>query len=313
MKRFAKRLILFVFILGILLFVSYRSNKILFDKYGFQVPSNIETLITGSSLAAGGINPDYVEQSCNVGLAGEPAVVSFVKIRDLLSRPNNIERIILSFSLIETSSYWDLAFSENKTNGVEIFSRISFLREENGLELFEDIPVNYFAYSEVYLRNRVFPVIPYLINVFKKKDRLYPHIGGFTNVEFNRREVVEMEDNRKEILEKMFFHASFPENISRMNFNYLDSIVALADRKEVDLILVGMPMEKSLFEMIPSTNRIYYLEQVEVRSRESHVSFINLTNYFDSQQFFGDYVHINRAGADSVAKILQGYILEMQK
>ncbi|WP_010663961.1 hypothetical protein [Marinilabilia salmonicolor] len=310
MRRFAKRLILFVFILGILLVVSYNGNKILFDKFGFQVPSDVETLITGSSLATGGINPDYIEKSCNVGLAGEPAVVSFVKIRDLLSRPNNVDRIILSFSLVETSSYWDLVFSENKTNGVEIFSRISFLREENGLDLFEGIPVNYFAYSEVYLRNRIFPVIPYLINVFKKEEKIYPHIGGYTNVEFNRREVEERVDNRQEILNKMFLHDSFPENISKMNFNYLDSIVALTDRMNVDLILVGMPMENSLFEMIPSTNRIYYLEQVEMRLKQPHVSFINLTNYFNSPDFFGDYVHINRVGADSIAKVLEGYIVE---
>lgn len=313
MKRFVKRLGLFVFILGVLAFLSYKGNRILFDKYGFQIPSYVETLVTGSSLAANGINPAFIENSCNVGLAGEPALVSFVKIRDLLSHPNNVKRIVLSFSLIETSSYWDQSFSEQKSTCVEMFSRIALLREENSLDLFEDIPINYFAYSEVYLRSRVFPVIPYLINSFKKEGGVYPHIGGYNEIEFNRRTVAEREDNRQDILDRMFFHASYPENISKMNFNYLDSIVALTARKDVDLILVGMPMEKSLFEMIPSTNRIYYLEQIEVRSRESHVSFINLTNYFDSQQFFGDYVHINRAGADSVAKILQDFIWKMQK
>jgi hypothetical protein len=304
MRQFAKRLILFVFILGILLFVSYKGNKVLFDKYGFQVPSKVETLVTGSSLAANGINPAYIENSCNVGLAGEPAVVSFVKIRDLLSRSNNVKRIVLSFSLIETSSYWDQSFLKNKSNCVEMFSRIALLREENSLDLFKDIPINYYAYGEVYLRNRVFPVFPYVINIFKKKGQIYPHIGGYNEIEFNRREVAEREDNRQDILDRMFYHQPFPENVSMMNFSYLDSIIDLTKRMKVDLLLVGMPMEESLYEMIPLRNKEYYLNQVKEASQQSHVFFVNLSTFFDSPQFFSDYVHVNNVGADSIAKVL---------
>lgn len=312
MVHFTKRIILFILILGFVLLLSYKGNQFLFKRYGYRLSPKVETVITGSSLVANGINPQYIENSCNVGLAAEPVMVSYLKIRDILSMPNNVDQIILSFSLIETSSYWDEIFSKSKANGVEMFSRISFLRKEIDIELFDEIPIDYFTYTEVYLRNRVFPVIPYLINVFKKEDKMYPHIGGFSSEEFNIREVAERGDNRQAILDKMFYHDSFPDNISSINFSFLDSIVVLTDKKDINLILVGMPMDKSLYEMIPFENRDYYQRELDLISQQQHVYFVNLTTYFHSLQFFNDYVHINIAGADSVAKILDEFIRQKE-
>lgn len=311
MSDFFKRFSLFVATLVALLMGSYHLNKIIFKNYGFKVPPSKQTLITGSSLVTNGINPDFIDNSCNVALAAEPICISYLKLKDLLSTSHSVENVILSFSLLESSSSrWDGVFRNRKQVSMEMFARVSFLKESPGVEFFEPFKPDKLAYYEVYIRNRVFPAIPLIIKALDLGSVSFPHIGGFIAEMPNRRERV-IDDLDYSAISKKFFDSSRKScDVSDINIMFLDSIVDLTYQKKVNLLLVGMPMHVELYNKIPKCNIAFYEEQKERLKKFQHVDFIDLSTYFKEHHFFSDYAHLNISGADSVAKILNNYLVQ---
>ncbi|PWD98021.1 hypothetical protein [Marinilabilia rubra] len=311
MIKLIKRLALFAFILGLLLFFSYRINSIFFNEYNYSPPDSVVTIVTGSSVVTDGINPIWIHKACNIALSQEPMSISYLKLRDLLTSPNNrVERVILSFSLIETNPEFDEVFNESRENSVEMFSRVSFLRQDVPFRFFAPYHPSKLDYFEVYLRNRVFPVWPLIVNSVSNDSLCFPHIGGFNDHdEFNtRKAVIEKRDYQK-ISGKYFDPLKEDCCVSKTNSLYLDSIINLTKKLNVDLFLVGMPMHVELYDKVPDFNLEFYYSRAREATSYDHVFFWDFSRCLKSHGLFKDHLHLSRSGADSISKMINDSIL----
>jgi hypothetical protein len=311
MKKLIRKIFLFIAIISLVASVSYNVNLWSFKKAGLQLCDTTGILMTGSSLVMQGLNPAYIERSENVAIAAEPVVISFFKIRDILRNNPQIKKIITSCSLQEITEQ-DAVFSGKRSVVQEMFTRLSFLQHPvtlNDLRLFEvDEPV----YWEVYLRYRIFPNYFYIYRALKGDIKCnyegLAYVSGFaTRGDFNIRAEVFKLINVERVV-----NAHFPENnkekmISKVSLNYIDSISSLCERKNIELIVVGMPVTHKLFERIPRYYIDYYRNYISEMNKRIKCRYYDFMNAAPDE-WFEDLIHLNELGAKNISIMLNDSI-----
>jgi len=238
--------------------------------------------------------------------------ISYLKLKDLLTSPHNtVERVVLSFSLIETNPEFDDVFNESRENSVEMFTRVSFLREEVPFKFFEPYDPSRLDYYEVYLRNRIFPAWPLIVNSIGDDSLSFPHIGGFNDHdEFNTRKVIIEDRDYRKISSKYFDPSQKNSFVSKTTSQYLDSIVHLTENLDVDLFLVGMPMHVELYDEVPPFIIEFFYSKAEEVTSHKRVFFWDFSRGLKSHKLFKDHLHLRRSGADSISKMINDSILQ---
>jgi len=310
MKPLLFKSLLLFFILGALSIGSYKINNYLIVEHGFALKDTTEILITGSSLVTLGLDPDYIPKSENIGLAAEPIVISFFKLRDILpDKHASLQKVVISCSLQELPNQ-DKVFNSNKPMVVEMFTRLSFLKNMITLEDLKQFDVDYLSYVEVYIRNRIFPNYAFFSR-WMKQDRKdcdiesLLHIGGFQkNSSFNQRQVGRRRIDPKRYVSKYFPEDRSNDKISPINYQYLDSIAHLCHQRNIELIAVGMPVSKALYEEIPDSYRNYYNEKMKDFARLPQCRYVNLT-HTAKNDWFSDLIHLNEKGAIQISLMIK--------
>ena len=312
MRRLIKNIFLLFTIVLFIAFVSYRINVWSINKAGLQLCDSTETLMTGSSLIMLGLNPEYIPKSENVASAAEPVVISYFKIRDIIGNNPQVKRVITSCSLHEITEQ-DVVFSGKRSVVVEMFTRLSFLRNSVTLDDLKLFKVDYPVYWEVFTRYRVFPNYFYIYralfenNLKCNYDGLL-YVSGFQKRgDFNIRADVREDVDVVKVVNAHFPSKGMQKKLSNVSLNYLDSISALCDRSNIELIIVGMPISEKLYEKIPRFYINYYNSYVDKMKQRLKCRFFDFT-HAAKEEWFLDLIHLDELGAEKITTMLNDSI-----
>lgn len=311
MNTDVKKLIVFSILMSLFLVLSYQVNDFFYRNFNYELPEGVEMLITGSSLVSNGIDPDCIPGSDNISLAAEPLVLSYYKLKDILTREPKLKRILLSYSMIDVAFDWDNSFIDGKKNSGEMIRRLIGLRKKFDIKQVSDnLEVDYFIWWEQVCRYRLFPNMIYWYDALLGKDIKYSHIGNY--ITQNGKLDIEKYDF-KELANKHFPH---PENESlpvygKMN-NYLDSIINLSNQYKVELYVIGMPMPPELYSEVSDEYKNYYRQRSEYLKEFSNVHYLDYTQLNMGADLFFDFVHLNKSGAAKLSREISERICSLK-
>lgn len=299
------RFFLIIFLTIVVLFTSYSVNKsLLRNSYRF-LSDSATVLITGSSIMSSGINPVYLNNAENIAHAAEPFYVSYYKIKDACSQKKNIDKVVISYSLPELNMRKDNFFDGDAPITIELFERMSYLDGGYSLRNFRAFNIDYFRYVESFIRNRVFPNYFYWGHAIKGDYNRCeaPHIGDFipTGSTHQIDEVI----NFEKWCERFFSTNNGRCDFANVDNHYIDSIVSYCNAKDLNLILISMPVRSKLYEMIPSGYINYHDSVMNSLRLQSNVTVMDEVHLLQNE-YFMDYIHLNEHGARKVtAKLAQ--------
>lgn len=312
-RTFWKKFLVF---LGLLLcsgVFCFKMNVFLFRRFVYEVPKDKTTLITGNSFINCGIDPLLVDSSVNIGMAAEPLSVSFYKLRVILDRNPHIKNVVVSFSVANLGPCNDSLFNREKSESVELLTRIvPLVADFNEIDalnpssnvkmevLFRELFFfNYIYWSKLLVPNNNYGYVgAYLYGKIRQKTVQYKDTSCYARIASGIFPV----SNKGEAL------------LSKMMICYVDSIVRLTKKHHVDLYLLGMPLYFELAERIP---RSYVLHHRMIVNRiveaNEHVRFFDMTlNRQLNKDCYRNVTHLNHNGAAIVSKELDRLLKEVK-
>ncbi|MBS2099061.1 hypothetical protein [Carboxylicivirga linearis] len=296
MKNINKRLIYFTCILLVLLMGSFYINAYYYKIKAYNIPTSTKTLITGSSLVANGVDPQYIPNSVNIALAAEPLCLSYFKLKDILNREHEgLNTVVVSYSLPDISYDWDNVFIQSKKVSGEMLKRIFSLENGPGpLELGSIFPLDWFIASETYLRYRVFPNLSDW-SVYWSKNKHPGYIGSYLPADsYFRKDTV--------VYEK-FLRNHFPlpaityqPVVGKMN-SYIDSIQNLINDHQLSLVTLGFPIVDTFNLAIPELYKSAFDNQLNKLNAQNSGQWQHFQFEIRDRSLFSDYLHLNKEGA----------------
>ncbi|MCB9203357.1 MAG: hypothetical protein H6603_00145 [Flavobacteriales bacterium] len=286
MRKFALRLTVFSMMLISSFVASYFFNT--HSQYRTRLDDkHFNILIVGDSHVRRGINPKRLTNADNICQPAEPYVISFWKLQEALKR-SSIDTVILGFTHHTLSSYNEMKFSDPEWSS-EMFRRSYFIGDP--LEIQERVEVNRIEYAKVYFRNVC----------------VYPNLKHDTWVgEYKRSKGGDVSDPET-VIARRYYHGGEQTQLSEFNMQFLDSITALCNRSNIELLLVGCPLSKGYLNQIPDEfKNAYDLRVKELNSNGIRVIDFTQAGFNDSLFINPD--HLNAAGSDKLMEELRAVI-----
>jgi hypothetical protein len=284
MRGFIIRILSFMAIVLIIMAGNY-----FFNKTYLNIPPKLndtEVLIIGDSRLMTGINPDLIPNCKNTAQNSESYLISYYKLKYLLAHQHGIKRVILSFSYPSFSAYLDGIFKGDVAT-LDVLNRIypiMGLRDFNGVEVDEQ------KYYQVLFKNML----------------VYPHtnhhkyLGGFVKLKPG----LERANLDGTIMRHYFDKDTNNIGISKVARAYLDSMIVLTQQKNVELVLVNVPLHKDYLKRIPK-NFIDYYDQVKKELELKNVRILDYGGMVIDDKYFKDYNHLDEEGANYITEIIK--------
>ena len=242
-----------------------------------------ELLIAGDSHAQPALNPIYFASAQNIAQSAEPLYVSYWKLKQLLPR-SSAETVLLSFSYLTLSPIREWTLSDERWSSM-MSSRVYAIAD---IDSVQEIEVDRFVFYKTRFKNMC--LLP--------RWRHDSYMGeGYFN--FDRSVLTTVDED----IARHFFLDGESLPVSRVQAVFLDSIVALTRREQIELILVTTPIHRSYFERIPDQ----FITGFEEKKREMIRRGIQVLDYSKlnvSDEEFLNVTHLNEHGATRFSKLL---------
>ncbi len=298
MKKFIVNIFILSSILTSIGFLSNELNLFLFKNEVYQTPDSCRILITGDSFVLNGIDPEKVHNSCNIAMLAEPTVLSYFKIRHIIANNNKIEKVVIPFSPTYFKPRYDRLFKDYWL-AEEFFKRISGITMASDFKSFN---MDRMKYIEWYSRYRFLPNKEYLSLYFGlKKDNKLPYIGQYFALDDFVKNY-----NYEDVVVNLYGN---PVNLSgKENVSYLDSIAKLTSNKNIDLYIVGMPMHKELFDLLPIKVVGFCDQKIsDISAKYPNMTFLNCYTLIEKSDFANLY-HLGSSGADKLSEYINNAV-----
>lgn len=281
MRKFIIRLSIFIGIIILILAFNFIFNSIQLSK---EVSlNNTETLIIGDSRMMTGVNPEKINNSMNVAQNSESYIITYYKLKYLLTNNRNIKRILLGFSYPSFSGYMDRIF-KNDIATADIFDRIYPIMNVND---FNGYSIDKKKYYQVYLKNIL--VYPHL-NHSK-------YLGGFVKLKSG----IESANINTTIQRHYYDKDSNNVGVSFIAPLYLDSIYQLTQKNNIDLVLVNLPLHIDYLNRVPN-NFINYFNFIKSKCLHKNVTILDYGKLSFENKYFKDYNHLSEDGANEITE-----------
>ncbi|MDM8543258.1 hypothetical protein QUF90_19455 [Desulfococcaceae bacterium HSG9] len=278
-----------IFIIGnILLLV----GTIVLEKniISFNIPSDKTVLVIGTSQVASAINDDILTNTFNFSDNGSGYFYTYLKIRKILEHNPQIDTVVIGYSYLDIKKYRD-----------EWVGKATMLKFKMPQHLF------LFDFSDFYF---LYISNPYevLINIHRTTLQGIKHIikyllsshsldswGGFDDsMEADKLQ----ESKNRHIACKKIEKVEY----SKYQEEYLLKIYSLVMAKNVNLILLNVPIHPMLKEEQKEYTKYYYLL---AQQKLSKATIINHANMDIPEYGFFDLVHLNYEGAKLYSEYLK--------
>ena len=280
MNKFLKNIGLFCVIgVGICMAHICVNTWIIQHKFKIQ-PTRV--LIVGDSYPEKAINPNLFESANNIAQSAEPYMITFKKLKRVLKEINP-DTIILGFSYHNISAFNDYKLVDSKFSS-EMFKRYYSVLDFRELKV---IDIDYKAFVNVYFKHMA---------LYPNK-RHFKFIGKYSNSKVSR-----ISDSLKAI-KRHYYRDERELSVSETSINYLDSIIDICQKNNIEPILVNSPVNQAYKKLIPDlfVNRFKSLEK---RLRSKNLTIYNFGNTFYADSLYLNSDHLNSYGADQFTNSL---------
>ncbi|MBU2019696.1 MAG: hypothetical protein KJ941_08625, partial [Bacteroidetes bacterium] len=243
----------------------------------------VKTMVLGDSRIMTAVNPQLIPNSINIAENSESYFISYFKLKRLLNQKNELKTIIIGFSYPSFSAYMDRLFDGDMATG-DILNRIYPIVSISDFKNF-DLDVD--KYRQVYFKNMF----------------VYPHldhnkfIGSFTPLKPG----IENTNIESTLKRHYYRQDSIFVGISDLNRNYLDSIIELTRKENIDLVLVNIPLHKDYLEKIPQPIVDYY-EKTKAELLNKRVKILDYGQLKFENNCFKDHNHLSIIGANRITR-----------
>lgn len=275
MRKFIKKLLLYLLIPSIYIGANFIINAQILKKATPKV-ATAKVLILGDSHFRRAINPAYFQSAINVSQQGEPYVATFWKLKKLqpIIQPDTV---FLAYSPYNIGAFNDLKF-ENPMWATTMFERYYPILDFKNLE---NIDISCKTYYRVLLNE---------MGLFPNQNQIN-YIGNFVKED----DGISRVHNFKGVIDRHFYDNEKELGISETSVNYLDSLIQFCEKREITPILVGTPVHRDYFKLIPTAVQERF-ELEKDRLEAKGIAVIDKTNNFYPDSCYLDADHLNSRG-----------------
>ncbi len=284
MRAFISRILVFLGLVLLLMGGNFMFNRMQLKRA--PLLTDTEVLVIGDSRLMTGINPALIPHCKNTAQNSESYIISYYKLKYLLAHNSGIKQVILSFSYPSFSAYLDGIFKGDVATA-DVLNRIYPIM---GIADFHGVDLDVYKYYQVWFKNMM----------------VYPHtnhhkyMGGFVKLQPG----IQRANLDGTIMRHYFDKDTNNIGISKIAHQYLDSIVDLTKQKNVELILVNVPLHKDYLKRIPE-NFVEYYDGVKLELEAKHIKVLDYGHMIIEDKYFKDYNHLDEEGANLVTELIK--------
>jgi hypothetical protein len=296
MKRFFKKIALFLFILLVILFLMNRwMDDELFPHYPLQYEEafhpkvNADVVVLGASQATHGINPKYLESEdlkvFNFALNGAPPSF-YIKWYQRVFRPFYRKPLAIVYS-VHWVMFDDQFLGRQFENDSKYFPFLFFIQQFREVKEIKTLLFNRFAFS----RERK-ELLPFLLGKRKEIYQKSKYYNGFIPFKF-----------RKNLQKTKVEHP----NINPVQQRAFEELLDHFERDGIKVILVQTPgylygrEEKNIEQNVKLLREIAQKRRLPFLDYETErISAINT-----HEDYFADWTHMNEKGSEAFSKLLR--------
>ena len=234
------------------------------------------TIIAGDSHPMSSLNPQLLHNAINISQSAEPYVLTYWKLKEI-TKTHNIDTIILGFAPHNIYGFNDLKFSD-KFWSSEMFRRSYYIGEFSTIKNCIEIDKNE------------------LIKIFIKNTCLFPKLNHINYIgKFNSSKDSKLSDIASAI-NRHYYFKNVQLGVSQTSIIYLNKILNICKRKNIEIILISNPVHLSYFEKIPKKIIEKYYDLKKLISLKGIFVF-DKTNSFYHDSLYSNADHLNYYGA----------------
>jgi len=269
-----------------------------------KIEAGFTTVIVGASHSEASFHPDYFPRSVIFAESGEPLFYTYYKLKNILRVNRHINRIILAYSPIHLSKYQDNNLFTGSAGARKfLMSNYIFFGDENdkhidkfsfdylaGVMKFDlGVPLNYM--------DDIKHVFQYYIK--KDTDRALYIKKGHDRLSGSHL----IEKDVKDKADYYFYNNEGDTTLSEAALDAFDKIVALANKKNIELVIVNTPSHEKFRKYIPAYNLISYRNKINENIKKIRYFDLSNLNIPDDEFYDGD--HLNEQGSIRFSKYLK--------
>ena len=271
MQKFLTKFAIFVLVyLGLNAGINYaifQNTKLKLD--------GVKTIICGDSHPQRSLYPRRFDAALNISQSAEPYVLTYWKLRYLFQH-HKPDTLLIGFAHHNISAFNDLKFWHPVWAG-EMFRRTYLIGNYRSLET---VRIDYRKYFDMFVRQMF----------------LYPHMkhitfmGGYANQNTSN-----ISDVKRAISRHYYFRKS-ELGISDTSILYLDRILKLCKKNDVIPVLIGSPVHRKYFDLIPTEIKQRYTFEKE-RFKKENLMVLDFTEDVYEDSFYLNADHLNKKGS----------------
>lgn len=269
MKLFLSKSVSFLLIIfGITIF----SILVLINSSDKSLLKEQTTIIAGDSNTECALNDQKIKSALNISRSGESYFYTYYKLRYLIRNNENFNRVYLSFSPHNIISKENRLTSDGRIyNNLIEYSPVL------------DLESIYYLFK-MDKKNAFLSFFKSPIYLLKNKNLLW---GGYIYLVRNNLD--------KSIRNsKQYYTQNYTQNnIDQIEVMYLKKISTLLDLHDIELILLNTPKWTEFYKF--SNSRELFDEVYE--NYFSNTKFLDYSDIFSKEEFFGDFIHLNFKGS----------------
>jgi hypothetical protein len=282
---------LFVTITIFWLWIIIISKSVLECSLQFKLPQNKSILFAGDSHIVGAIPDTLYLNSINIGLRSESYYHTYHKLKYFIEK-HQIHKIYLGYSYHNLSSYYD-SFIDGSFSS-QISTRLFFIlpfKEKMRVLLWNKKK----AFKFIRDLNKISKLLK--LNITDSKSNF---IDGFdtyhNNTTFSEKACA------YRINEQFYYHGKISD-FSNLNLIYLNAIIDMCNKKEIELTLLTTPLHKRYIQEVP---KVYISEFLKFTKKNKS---INLENTLLTDSCYSpDGDHINNKAISETNKVFKSKI-----
>jgi len=290
MKKFIIRVTVFLTIpvlAGIIFFIAFSSIVSSISKE-YKLKPGISEIYIGDSHIQCSVNDSLISGSKNLGHTSESYYFSYYKLKLLLDANPNIKKIYLGFSYHSLSDYYDDFITGNYSGSISpdyffilpVSEQINFLTRD---------AKNFPSYIKSILKSG--------IENLSGKNK-YTYTGRYLN-RFNESSASQFSMDKRLIFQ--YYKDNKLNEFSEINLRYLDEIIALCKRNNIELILFNTPLHPYYRSKLPPE----YINKYRSITETNDLKVIDLSSLsLEDDCYIPDGDHVSEKGSLLVTKEL---------
>jgi hypothetical protein len=296
MKRFIIQVVKYTLITVTVLVVLIGCTLLIVSKTSFTIRKDKSIIVIGDSHTQFAIDDAIFTHAINIAQGGTAYLYSYAKLKRFLDENEHINTVLLSFhyGILTTSIDDDWIFEDKQI--LNIFPLYFFLLDKEELSIFNGNISAIIAFMKIPVKN-IRAVLKFLIkHTVSYKDL---NIGGYQKSDRNKLQddfVIHESNKNSDNIKEVY---------SLYQLNYLQKIINLCKKKNVELVLFNTPIYDPVKYGFEDKLLDYYNLYFK------GVRYINYSDYPLPEFGYGDIGHLNFKGAEIFSRYLEDNFYEI--